>query len=258
MQAKIKGIIFDIDGVLEYQGKVYPEAVRTLESLRDRGIATRLLTNSTLKSRKSCAEKLRQLGFPVYDDEVITASYATATYLKEKKTRSCWVMLEGEGLEEFQGFPKDMENPEYIVVGDNRSKFDFKHLNKALRLLLKGGALIGMQSELTDTSLGEPELNVGSWVRMLELASGVKATYIGKPSEYVFDLTLKTMGLGKNEVVMVGDQISTDIKGAKAFGIRSILIKTGEYDEKELDGRVVPDYLINSISEVLDIVVRDT
>jgi len=246
MQAKIKGIIFDIDGVLEYQGKVYPEAVRTLESLRDRGIATRLLTNSTLKSRKSCAEKLRQLGFPVYDDEVITASYATATYLKEKKPRSCWVMLEGEGLEEFQGFPKDMENPEYIVVGDNRSKFDFEHLNKALRLLLKGGALIGMQSELTDTSLGEPELNVGSWVRMLEL------------SGYVFDLTLKTMGLGKNEVVMVGDQISTDIKGAKAFGIRSILIKTGEYDEKELDGRVVPDYLINSISEVLDIVVRDT
>jgi len=258
MQAKIKGIIFDIDGVLEYQGKVYPEAVRTIEALRDRGIAISFLTNSTLKSRKSCAEKLRQYGFLVYDNEVITASYATARYLKEKKPRSCWVMLEGEGLKEFQGFPKDMESPQYIVVGDNRSKFDFAHLNKALRLLLKGSSLIGMQAELTDTSLGEPELNVGSWVKMLELASGMKATYIGKPNRYVFDLTLKTMELGKNEVVMVGDQISTDIKGAKAFGIRSILIKTGEYDEKELDGCIAPDYLIDSISEVLDIVVRDT
>jgi len=253
MQAKIKGIIFDIDGVLEYQGKVYPEAVRTIEALRDRGIAISFLTNSTLKSRKSCAEKLRQYGFLVYDNEVITASYATARYLKEKKPRSCWVMLEGEGLKEFQGFPKDMESPQYIVVGDNRSKFDFAHLNKALRLLLKGSSLIGMQAELTDTSLGEPELNVGSWVKMLELASGMKATYIGKPNRYVFDLTLKTMGLGKNEVVMVGDQISTDIKGAKAFGIRSILIKTGEYDEKELDGCITPDYLIGSISDVLDI-----
>jgi len=258
MQAKIKGIIFDIDGVLEYQGKVYPKAVRTIEALRDRGIAISFLTNSTLKSRKSCAEKLRQYGFLVYDNEVITASYATARYLKEKKPRSCWVMLEGEGLKEFQGFPKDMESPQYIVVGDNRSKFDFAHLNKALRLLLKGSSLIGMQAELTDTSLGEPELNVGSWVKMLELASGMKATYIGKPNRYVFDLTLKTMELGKNEVVMVGDQISTDIKGAKAFGIRSILIKTGEYDEKELDGCIAPDYLIDSISEVLDIVVRDT
>lgn len=258
MQAKIKGIIFDIDGVLEYQGKVYPEAVRTIEALRDRGIVIRILTNSTLKSRKSCAEKLRQYGFLVYDNEVITASHATATYLKAKNPRSCWVMLEEGGLEEFRGFPMDMESPEYIVVGDNRSKFDFEHLNKALRLLLKGSVLIGMQSELTDTSLGEPELNVGSWVKMLELASGVKATYIGKPSKYVFDLTLKTMGLGKNEVAMIGDQISTDIKGAKAFGIRSILIKTGEYDEKELDGRVVPDDLINSISEVLDIVLRST
>ena len=258
MQAKIKGIIFDVDGVLEYQGKVYPEVVRTIEALRDREIAVRLLANSTLKSRKSCAEKLRQYGFPVYNDEVMTASHATTTYLKAKKPRSCWVMLEGEGLKEFQGFPKDMENPEYIVVGDNRSKFDFEHLNKALRLLLKGSALIGVQSELTDTSLGKPELNVGSWVKMLELASGMKATYIGKPSGYVFDLTLKTMGLGKNEIVMIGDRISTDIKGAKTFGIRSILIKTGEYEEKELDGCIAPDYLVDTISEVLDIVMRST
>ena len=68
-------------------------------------------------------------------------------------------------------------------------------------------------------------------------------------------MTLTTMGLGKNEVVMVGDQISTDIKGAKTFGIRSILIKTGEYGEKEFDGCIAPDYLIYTISKVLNIVL---
>jgi len=254
MQGNIKGIIFDVDGVLEYQGKVYPKAIRTVETLREKGIVIRFLTNSTLKSRKSCAEKLRKQGFNIFDDEVITASSATAMYLKDENPRSCWVMVEREGLDEFQEFSQNMENPEYIVIGDNRSKFDFEHLNKALRLLLKGSALLGMQSELTDSSMGEAELNVGSWVKMLELASGVKATYIGKPSKYVFDLTLKTMGLKKDEVVMVGDRISSDVKGAKTFGIKSILIKTGEFDEKELDGSIEPDYIIDSIVEILTIV----
>jgi HAD superfamily hydrolase (TIGR01458 family) len=254
MKQNFKGIIFDVDGVLEYRGCVYPGAVRTIEILRQRGKTIRILTNSTLKSRKSCVEKLRGYGFIIFDEEVITASYATAEYLKEKNPRSCWVMLEGNGIDEFNEIPQDMENPEYIVIGDNRSKFDFEHLNKALRLLLQDCILIGMQSELIDTSMGEAELNVGSWVNMLELASGVKATYIGKPSEFVFDLTLRTMGLKKQDVVMVGDKISTDVMGAKAFGIKSILIRTGEFEYEEHIGSVEPDFLIDSIVELLEIV----
>ena len=118
-------------------------------------------------------KRLQQASFQILDQEVHTASYATAVYLQALKPRSCWVMVDGEGLEEFEGFQQDLEHPEYIVVGDNRSKFDFQHLNKALRLLLKGAKLIGMQGELTDRSIGDPELNVGSWVGMLERAAGV-------------------------------------------------------------------------------------
>jgi len=253
MPTEVRGMIFDVDGVLEYQGRVCPGAVETIGELRKRGIVLRFLTNSTLKSRSSCAEGLRKKGFQVFDGEVITASYATAVYLRELKPRSCWVMLEREGLDEFKDFQQDLEDPEYIVVGDNRSRFDFDHLNKALRLLLKGAKLVGMQSELTDSSLGDTELNVGSWVGMLERASGVTAVYIGKPSPYVFDLTMKTMGLDKSEVVMVGDRVSTDVKGAKGYGIRSALLMNGEFDERELDGSIKPDFLLESVSDVLEV-----
>ena len=251
MPTEVRGMIFDVDGVLEYQGRVCPGAVETIGELRKRGIVLRFLTNSTLKSRSSCAEGLRKKGFQVFDGEVITASYATAVYLRELKPRSCWVMLEREGLDEFKDFQQDLEDPEYIVVGDNRSRFDFDHLNKALRLLLKGAKLVGMQSELTDSSLGDTELNVGSWVGMLERASGVTAVYIGKPSPYVFDLTMKTMGLDKSEVVMVGDRVSTDVKGAKGYGIRSALLMNGEFDERELDGSIEPDFWLESVADVL-------
>ncbi len=249
----IKGIIFDIDGVLEFQGKVYPGAVETVDVLRERGIQLRFLTNSTLKSRESCAARLKKAGFQISPEEVITASYATAVYLKELNPRSCWVMLEREGLDEFRNLVQDTEDPEYIVVGDNRSKFDFEHLNQALRLLLKGKRLIGMQSELLDTSMGEMELNVGSWVGMLERASGVQATYIGKPNPFVFELTLRSMDLDKSQVVMVGDRVQTDVKGAKNNGICSVLLRSGEFRESDLDGSLQPDFIFDSIRDIFSL-----
>lgn len=252
----VKGVIFDVDGVLEFQGRVCPGAVETVQALRDRGIVLRFLTNSTLKSRESCAARLRRAGFDISSEEVITASYATAIYLKELQPRSCWIMLEREGLDEFRGFDQDMDNPEYIVVGDNRSKFDFDHLNRALRHLLKGSRLIGMIPGLVDWTMGDAELNVGSWVEMLAKAAGVEVTYVGKPSPYAFELILSTMGLGKQEVVMVGDRVSTDVRGAKAAGIRSILLRTGEFDPRELDGQVQPDYVFDSIAEILGVIGR--
>jgi HAD superfamily hydrolase (TIGR01458 family) len=246
-----QGVIFDVDGVLEFQGRVCPGAVETINWLKEHGIIVRLLTNSTLKSRASCAEKLRQKGFRLSPEEVITASSATAAYLEELEPRSCWVMLEREGLDEFNGFQHDTENPEYIVVGDNRSQFDFEHLNQALRLLQKGAKLIGMQSELVDTSMGESELNVGSWVGMLERAAGVEATYVGKPNPYVFELALRTMGLDKSDVVMVGDRVASDVVGARGFGIKSILLRTGEFSEEDLTDEIEPDFIFDSVQDVL-------
>ena len=245
-----KGIIFDIDGVLEFKGMVCEGAVETVNTLRERGMNLRFLTNSTLKSRKSCAEMLCEEGFVVTMDEVITASYATSMYLKSQNPRSCWVMLEREGLDEFKDFYHDRENPEYIVIGDYRNNFTFENLNRALRLLMSGATLVGMMGELVDTQASEPELNVGSWVQMLERASGVRATYIGKPNPYVFNLALRGMNLEAWEVAMVGDRMDTDIAGAINAGMCSILIKTGEYRERDLLGTTIPDHVLNSIREL--------
>ena len=250
----LQGVIFDIDGVLEYQGQVYPGAMGVVSSLRERGIKLCFLTNSTLKSRASCAGRLREHGFEVFDEEVITASYATAEYLRQVKPRSVWVMLERRGLDEFKDFPQDEDNPEYLVIGDNRSRFDFETLNRALRVLKNGARLVGMQDELIDSSMGQLELNVGSWVRMLEQASGVQAVYIGKPYPYAFELATCTLGLAGDRVLVVGDRILTDIQGARAAGLRSALVKTGEYRPGDLEGEIQPDFVLEDIRELLSLI----
>ena len=196
-------------------------------------------------------QELEKAGFEVFLEEVFTASYLTAMYLRELNPRSVWVMVEREGLDEFNGFLRDEKNPEYVVIGDNRSRFDFEHLNDALRMLKRGAKLIGMQPELIDSSMGGLELNVGSWVGMLEKAAGIKATYIGKPSRFAFEMPLKTMNLNRSQVLVVGDRVATDIKGAKALGIKCVLIRTGEFRDDELDGSIQPDFAFDSVQELL-------
>ena len=248
MDRKFNGVLFDIDGVLEFQGKAYPGAVELLKFLRRKKIAFRIISNSTLKSRKVCTDKLNRHGFGVTEEEVITASWATARYLRTLKPKSCWVMLKGKGLDEFREFHRDAEAPEYIVLGDYREEFKFENMNKALKLLLQGTKLIVMIPEKVDHSLGGVELTVGAYGKMLEDAAGIKATYIGKPSRYMFDMALDSMGTDRTGVLMVGDRVSTDIAGARQAGIASVLVKTGEFKPDDLQGAVQPDFTIDTIA----------
>ncbi len=250
MQTEVKAILFDIDGVLEFQGRAYPGAPELLDFLRRKGIMIRILTNSTLKSRKHCTAKLTQRGFHIRQEEVITASYATAKYLKTQNPKSCWVMLNGKGIEEFEGLHVDPASPEYIVVGDYREGFNFENMNIALKLLLAGSKLIVMIPEKVDHGLGRVELTVGAYGKMLEDAAGIKATWIGKPNKYIFEVTLDTLAVDRKNVLMVGDRVDTDIIGARAAGIKSVLVKTGEFKECDLNGDVQPDYIVDSVREI--------
>jgi HAD superfamily hydrolase (TIGR01450 family) len=160
-------------------------------------------------------------------------------------------MLKQEGLDEFRDFYNDSENPEYIVVGDFREDFNFQNLNKALRLLSKGAKLIVMIPEIIDNSMGELELTVGAYGKMLEEAANIKATYIGKPNRYIFDTAVDTMGITeRDKVLMVGDRISTDILGARNAGLKSALVKAGEFREGDLASPITPDYIFDSIRQV--------
>jgi HAD superfamily hydrolase (TIGR01458 family) len=255
MISRLKGLIFDIDGTLAFQNRLYPGVAEAIGKFREKGFTLRFLTNSTIHSRRSRAIGLTKLGLRIFPEEVVTASYATACYLRQQHHYSCWIILEGEGLEEFSGFAQNTTNPEYIVIGDNHSRFDYDHMNQVLRLLLGGAELIGMNPDLVDASSGSPELNVGSWVRMLEVASGLKATYIGKPFPYVFKLTLESMGLDKEQVLMVGDQLQADIKGAKGIGIRSVLVKTGESRLGDLKD-IQPDFILDSVADLDKLVMK--
>ena len=58
------------------------------------------------------------------------------------------------------------------------------------------------------------------------------------------------MNIEKNETLMVGDKIGTDILGANNAGIKSALIKTGEFQKIDLESEVHPDFIFDSIRDI--------
>ena len=246
-----KGLLLDVYGVLEYKGEPCPGALEFISELNKRGIPYRLLTNSTLQSRKSMAEKLQNYGFEVSPDKVVTASSASAGYLRLQNAQSIRIIIDGQGTDEFAGLPLDEENPEWLVLGDARDGFNFKNINIMYRQLLAGSKLLVMIPNITSKEKDGPEITVGGYGKMLELAIGKPAVWIGKPSPTMFDVAMGEMGLSKQEVLMVGDNVNIDVDGAKNAGVASGLMLTGEFQDKRPGPDANPDYIFENILEIL-------
>ena len=78
-----RGTAADIDGVLAVSWEALPGAVDALSRLRVDGVPFRMITNTTTKTRADLAATLREAGFDVGDEEIVTAVVATAAYSRD-------------------------------------------------------------------------------------------------------------------------------------------------------------------------------
>ena len=246
-----KGLLLDVYGVLEYKAEPCPGAIEFIAELNRRGVPYRLLTNSTLQSRQSMAEKLQKYGFEVKPEQVVTASSASAGYLRSVGAKSCRIIIDGKGTDEFAGLTIDEENPEYLVLGDARDGFNFKNINIMYRQLLAGAKLLVMIPNITSKEKDGPEITVGGYGKMLELAIKQPAVWIGKPSRTMFDVAMQDMGLKNTDVLMVGDNVAIDVDGAKGANVASGLMLTGEFSDKRPGPDDNPDYVFENILDIL-------
>ena len=149
----------------------------------------------------------------------------------------------------FKEIPIDDAAPDYVVVGDYGERFDFHALNHAFRLLMDGAELIALQKGLYWFSSEGMFLDCGAFVTLLEAASGKTAKVMGKPSETFFKLVLESLQRSPGEVIVVGDDITSDIVGAQTMGMLSILVKTGKFEPSQLENPVAkPTWVLDTVS----------
>ncbi len=248
----IDGLLIDIDGVLMLGDEVLPGATAVIDTLRARKIPFRFMTNTTIYCRYTLLEHLNAKGFNVSLNELYTAAYAAARYLREQEARSYFPLLLPDAQLEFTGIDVDEEAPEYVVVGDLGAGFTFTRLNRAFRALLNGAKLVALHKKRHWRTPDGLFLDAGPFVVALEYASESNAVVVGKPSEAYFRMVLDDLALPPERLALIGDDIEIDVRGAKRMGIQGWLVKTGRFRKEDLGRGIWPDQVMESIADVIE------
>jgi HAD superfamily hydrolase (TIGR01458 family) len=249
--SSIKGILFDLDGVLYVDSRAIEGAIDAVERIRASGILCRFITNTSTLSLASLLQKINALGFSIPADEIISAPQATILYLNRQHKPNCLLLLAEDVKKDFKDFNKIDMIPDHIVVGDIGNLWSYSLLNQVFNHLMNGAKLIAIhKNRFWQTERGL-QMDIGGFVDALEYASGVKAMIIGKPSPDFFQIALDDMQLKSSEVAIIGDDIDVDIGGGQLVGLTGVLVKTGKYRQSYADSVAVkPDLTINSIKDM--------
>jgi len=249
----IEAFFFDMDGVLVQNGKNIPGAVETFKYLKKRGFPLRILTNRTTRSQDSLHSYLLEKGFPVRKEEIFSAPQAAVHYLRHQDDPSCCIVMGDDPKVDFAEFRQTDVNPDYVILGDMNDEWDFNKINPIFNMIMGSSKLLALHSGKFWHEEESFHLDLGFFVAGLEYITGKKALIVGKPSSTFFNMALEDIGLPPEKVVMIGDDIESDVGGAKMAGIYGVLALTGKYSREHTQHiDISPDAVIPSISVLPD------
>ncbi|MGD0619343.1 MAG: TIGR01458 family HAD-type hydrolase [Bryobacteraceae bacterium] len=252
----MRGILFDLDGVLYNGEEPIPGSAEALAWVREQRIPHLFVTNTTSRGAEAIAEKLSGFGIPAGAEQILTPPRAAATWLADRPRGPLALFVPPKTQPEFASFevlPEDRETgADYVIVGDLGERWSFRTLNRAFRLLHNNPAatLIALGMTRFWQAPDGPRLDTAPFVAALEHATGRHAVVLGKPSQEFFDAAVSRLGLTPGDVLMIGDDIRTDIAGAQAAGLRAALVRTGKFRPKDLDEGIRPDAVLDSIADL--------
>jgi HAD superfamily hydrolase (TIGR01458 family) len=252
----MQALLFDMDGVLYNSEEPIAGAVESLAWVRSRQIPHLFVTNTTSRGREALAVKLARFGIPATPTEIMTPCEAAADWLRSRGAAKVALFVRPAARPAFNDLDLLREDAEsganYVVIGDLASAWDFATLNRAFRLLHSNpeATLIALGMTRYWKAADGISLDVAPFVAALEHAAGRKALVLGKPAAEFFQAAADRLGVPNREILMVGDDIETDIAGAQLAGMQAALVRTGKFRELDLEGAFKPDAVLDSIADL--------
>jgi len=226
---KKDGYICDMDGVIYHGNRLLPGVREFVQWLIDQKKHFLFLTNSSQYTPKELQNKLRRMGLDIDASHFYTSALATAYFL-DHQSPGCTAYTVGEhGILNAlydKGIAYNDVDPDYVVVGE-ASSYNLEQITKAVRLVNAGAKLIGTNYDLT----GPTETGIAPACRALiapiELATGRKAYFVGKPNPLMMRTGLRMLGVHSENAVMIGDRMDTDIIAGIETGLDTVLVLSG-------------------------------
>ena len=247
----VKGLLIDLEGVLYSDNKLIPGSIEAIKEFRKNNLKLRFLTNTTTTPRNLIFNKLQDFGFNIKEEEIFTPIIATKNYLRDNRVKKIALVTNVEIIEEFNDYEITQKNPEAVIMGDIYKNFKWDILDRIFKLVyLQNAALIALHQNKYSMRDGEVSLDLGPFVKAIEYSSGKKSILMGKPEKNFFELAVKDLNISNDNILMIGDDISSDIEGSINANLKAIQVKTGKFQEKDLKYPTQPNYRLNSITEL--------
>jgi HAD superfamily hydrolase (TIGR01458 family) len=249
-------VLLDLDGVVYVGDQPVPGAAEAIDWLVGEGIPHCFLTNTTSRPRRAVVAKLAGLGISAGTDQILTPAVAAVAWLQSHGITQPAVFVPDATAAEFAALgplPNGVEHGAgAVVIGDLGEGWDFSTLNRALRLLMSDAAVPLVALGMTRYWRAEDglRLDAGAFVRALEYAAGRTAIVVGKPDPAFYGAAVDALHVPADEVVMIGDDIHTDVEGAQRAGLTGVLVRTGKYSASDLAGDVTPDAVLDSVADL--------
>lgn len=224
-----RAFIVDMDGVVYHGNRLLRGAAEFVDWLGTAGKDFLFLTNSSERSPADLSRKLERLGIRVGPEHFYTSALATASFLAAQKPGGSAYVIGESGLSNAlydAGFTMNNVDPDYVVVGEGRS-YGFETLEHAVNLVLGGAKLIGTNPDLSGPSEEGTVPACGALVAPIELASGRKAYFVGKPNPLMMRHAMRKLGARREETAIIGDRMDTDIVAGVESEIETVLVLSG-------------------------------
>ena len=249
----IKGFICDMDGVIYHGNQILPGAREFIQWLQEEHKEYLFLTNNSGYTRRELNQKLARMGLDVPEEHFYTSALATAAFLKQQAP-GCSVFAIGEaGLLNAlydAGVTMNDVNPDYVVVGEGRA-YSLDTLTKATNLVLNGAKLIGANSDVSGPIENGIAPACGALVAPIEMATGKKAYFCGKPNPLMMRTGLRLLGCHSAEAVMIGDRMDTDVISGMESGMSTVLVLSGVSTRDTLDTYAYrPSIVLNGVGDI--------
>ena len=252
----MRGMLIDLDGVIWEGDRVVPGAPEAIDWLQAAGIPHRFVTNTTSRPRRLIVDKLARLGIVVDGERILTPPVAATRWLGKHAGGRVTLVVPDATREDFTMVDSvplgDSDAIAAIVVGDIGDAWTYPLLNDIFRLLMRVPApqLIALGMTRYWRAEDGLRLDVAPFIKALEHAADCTAVVLGKPSPDFFGIALDTIDCEAADVVMIGDDIGTDVGGAQEVGMQGMLVKTGKYLPQDLGGPIRPDVTLDSIARL--------
>jgi NagD protein len=251
--------LIDMDGVIYRDDQLIPGAVELIDLFVKRAIPFLFLTNNSIPTPDDLVVKLGHLGIKKLNPRhFYTSALNTAEFLWETHPK-CTAFALGEAgliaaLQDVK-IPNDTISPNYVVVGEGHPSMD--KIAKAHELIERGARLVATNPDCWCPAGGDKTRpGAGALAAFLQTSTGQRPYYLGKPNPYMFNGAKKRLlatSSQNREVIMIGDTMETDIRGAIEYGLQAYLVLSGSTSLGDLVDYVYqPTRVLESVADLLD------